>query len=154
MLRQARFAHLYVFSLLTGFLVIAEWSLIPAQRQLSAIAYVTLEQGMNDVLEWLTATFLVVSTVSAAVVVFLLRRQRGPTRTLAAIALACVVAMVVSTLIINAPVNFAIDQWNPASPPADWEDLRRRWELGHTLRSYVGLVGLGSALASALWRDT
>lgn len=49
-------------------------------------------------------------------------------------------------MLINAPVNHAIDTWNAATPPADWAALRDRWELGHALRAYVGLVGLGTTL--------
>ena len=51
----------------------------------------------------------------------------------------------------TAPVNAAIDAWNAAAPPADWQALRDRWEFGHLIRSYVGLVGLAMAHAAALW---
>ena len=53
-----------------------------------------------------------------------------------------VITMTISTLIINAPVNAAIDTWDAAAPPPDWAQKRDRWERGHALRSYVGLVAL------------
>lgn len=153
LLRPARFAHLLVFSILTGFLAVAQWSLIPAQRHLDAAAYTVLEQHMNDVLEYLTATLMVASTLLAAAVAWFTTRTRPGRRPviLAAVALVAIVAMVITTLTINAPVNFAIDGWDPTAPPTDWLTWRRRWEIGHAVRTYVGLLGLAAALAAAIW---
>jgi hypothetical protein len=151
MLNWSRLVHLFSFGLLTGFLAITEWSLIPAQNRLPASGYAMLEQGMNDVLETLTATLMIVSVLSALVVLLLARRDGARVVTLQVITLGSIVTMVVSTLIINAPVNFEIDTWNAAAPPADWASWRDRWEFGHALRSYVGLVGLLTALVAALW---
>jgi|JI10StandDraft_1071094.scaffolds.fasta_scaffold20569_6 uncharacterized membrane protein len=151
-LRSFRMGHLFVFSLLVGFLAVSEWSLIPAQRHLDASAYTTLEQHMNTSLEYLTAGLMITSTVGAIGVLVLSVRARCDRRriVLAWVALACIVVMVISTLIINAPVNFAIDAWDPAAPPSNWMQLRQRWEIGHTLRTYVGLLGLAAAIAGTV----
>ena len=67
------------------------------------------------------------------------------------LAIVGLVAMVVSTLLINAPINDAVDTWNAAAPPADWQSLRDRWELGHAIRSYIGLIALVVAQAAVIW---
>lgn len=59
--------------------------------------------------------------------------------------------MVVTTLILNAPVNDAVDGWTIGNLPADWAAQRDQWELGHAIRSYIGLAGLLLALASVIW---
>lgn len=135
-------SFLYAFSLLAGFMAIVQWSLVPAQNRLSATGYATLEQGMNNVLKTLTPTLMIISLVFGIVVIILAFKQRSAARYKFLIAVLSLVVMIVSTLIINAPVNDAIDMWNATSPPADWQILRDRWEFGHALRSYIGLFGL------------
>lgn len=151
MYRWFKLVHLFAFSLLTGFMAVVQWSLVPAQNRLTAVGYATLEQGMNQVLETLTPVLMIASVAAGLVVLVMSRRRSSGTRVRYGVALLCAVAMVVSTLVINAPINGAIDAWDAAAPPANWMALRDRWEFGHALRSYVGLVGLLSALAGAIW---
>lgn len=151
MYRMARLAYLYVFSLLVGFMAVVQWSLVPAQNRLSAQGYATLEQGMNSVLKTLTPVLMITATLLGLLVIVLAFRRASSTRLVYVAAVACGVAMVVSTLVINAPINDAVDAWNAATPPTDWQVLRDRWELGHAIRSYVGLVGLALAQAASVW---
>lgn len=151
MLRWIQFAQLLGYALLVGFMAMVQWSLVPAQNQLDATAYTVLEQGMNRTLEWLTATLLILTTAASLLVAARLHRDGGRARLLGWVAFAVIAAMVTSTLLINAGANFAIDTWDPAAPPADWTALRDRWELGHAIRSYLGLAGLAAALAAAVW---
>ncbi len=151
MYRLARLAYLYVFSLLVGFMAVVQWSLVPAQNRLSAPAYATLEQGMNSVLKTLTPVLMITATLLGLLVIVLAFRRASATRLVYVAAVACGVAMVVSTLVINAPINDAVDAWRAAEPPGDWQVLRDRWELGHAIRSYVGLVGLALAQAASIW---
>ncbi len=149
--RWFKLTHLFSFALLAGFMAVTQWSLIPAQNRLPAEGYAILEQGMNDRLETLTPILMIATVASGIGALFLAWRRSPRTRALQGLALACAVAMVISTLTINAPVNFAIDTWNTAAPPADWSALRDRWELGHTIRANVGLVGLLAALVATIW---
>lgn len=151
MYRMARLAYLFVFSLLVGFMAVVQWSLVPAQNRLSAQGYATLEQGMNSVLKTLTPVLMITATLLGLLVIVLAFRRASSTRLVYVAAVACGVAMVVSTLVINAPINDAVDAWNAATPPTDWQALRDRWELGHAIRSYVGLVGLALAQAASVW---
>ena len=151
MYRLAKFGYLFVFSLLVGFMAVVQWSLVPAQNRLDAQGYAVLEKGMNNVLTTLTPALMIASIVFGLIVVVLAFRRGSNMRVWFTLAVVSVVAMTISTLVINAPVNAAIDVWNAAAPPADWQALRDRWEFGHLLRSYVGLVGLAIAHAASLW---
>jgi hypothetical protein len=66
--------------------------------------------------------------------------QGGPLlwRWLAAAAFA---AALVSTIIINVPINLATGRWDAANPPADWKQTRNRWERFQGLRSWLLLLG-------------
>ena len=41
------------------------------------------------------------------------------------------------TQIVNVPINSATGRWNPDRPPADWKQLRRRWELFQAVRAWL-----------------
>ncbi len=151
MIRPVHLIYLFLFALLTGFMAVVRWSLVPAQHRLPAGAYAVLEQGMNQVLETLTPARMIGALVSGLIVLVLAWRTASPTRWLQAASVLGLGVMVTSTLIINAPINSAIDTWNAAQPPADWQALRDRWEFGHMLRSYVGIGALLAALAAAIW---
>lgn len=149
--RIAKLSYLFVFSLLVGFMAVVQWSLVPAQNRLSAEGYATLEQGMNRVLKTLTPTLMITALVSGIVVIMLAYQRKSNVRVLYVVAVASLIVMIVSTLLINAPINDMVDAWNAAAPPADWQILRDRWEFGHAMRSYVGLIGLLFAQAAVIW---
>jgi uncharacterized membrane protein len=51
------------------------------------------------------------------------------------------IAALVSTVIVNVPINLATGRIDPASPPADWRSMRNRWEVFQGLRSWLLLLG-------------
>ncbi len=154
MYRIAKLVYVFVFSLLVGFMAVVQWSLVPAQNRLSAEGYAVLEQGMNSVLTTLTPILMFTSLLFWFAVIVLAFRQKSVSRVAYVVAGAALVAMIISTLLINAPVNSAIDTWNTAAPPTDWQIWRDRWELGHAIRSYIGLAGLLVLLVAVIWDGT
>jgi len=47
-----------------------------------------------------------------------------------------------------------ISEWTVTTLPANWRQLRDRWEWFHALRSWASVAGLAFLLAGALfWRD-
>lgn len=59
-------------------------------------------------------------------------------RWLAAISL---ISALVSTIIVNVPINLATGRLDPAAPPADWRSTRNRWEVFQGLRSWLMVIG-------------
>jgi uncharacterized membrane protein len=51
------------------------------------------------------------------------------------------IAALVSTIIVNVPINAATGRWDPARPPADWKATRNRWEVFQGVRSWLLLAG-------------
>ncbi|MBK8458308.1 MAG: DUF1772 domain-containing protein [Phyllobacteriaceae bacterium] len=155
MTRAFKLLHLLFYAMLVGFMIVVQWSLVPAQNRLSAEAYATLEKGMNNVLETLTPVLMIGALVFGLLVLYLRRRQAARNVLVLLLGgIACLAVMVVSTLSINAPINFAIDAWDIANLPADWMTMRDHWEFGHMIRSYVGLPGLTAALAAVIWDES
>jgi hypothetical protein len=54
------------------------------------------------------------------------------------------------TLGIEVPIDNQIEQWTLATLPSDWQAIRDRWELYHTIRTFVSLLAVGLAVASIL----
>jgi len=44
--------------------------------------------------------------------------------------------------------------WSPASPPANWTELRDNWWHWHVLRVGIGILGLSLLSAAALFHGT
>ena len=66
-------------------------------------------------------------------------------------ALALWIAVMIVTLVFNAPVNARAARWDPASPPADWEALRARWHLGQTIRTPLAVGSFVCVALGAQW---
>lgn len=136
--------HVYVLGVLVGFMAITLWALIPAQHRLDGRGYALLEARMNTVLQRL----IVIGLLTGAVATVLAFQQDRSTAWLHLAATLGLLAMAVSTLIINHPVNNAINEWDPDDLPEDWARSRARWELGHRIRVTLGLPALACAVVA------
>lgn len=54
---------------------------------------------------------------------------------------ASLIAALVSTIIVNVPLNLATGKIDPAAPPADWRTMRNRWEFFQGVRSWLLVIG-------------
>jgi uncharacterized membrane protein len=59
-----------------------------------------------------------------------------------------VIALAV-TLIVEVPIDNQIEAWTVASLPANWQQLRDRWELFHVIRTWVSVIGLALLIVGA-----
>jgi uncharacterized membrane protein len=51
------------------------------------------------------------------------------------------IAALVSTVVVNVPINLATGRWDPQHPPAEWKSTRNRWEFFQGVRSWLLLIG-------------
>ena len=71
-----------------------------------------------------------------------LRRERGALEF--TIVLCAIVAIAIGytiTLVVNVPVNEALESWTLASPPADAREIWRQWEKAHVVRTVFWVAG-------------
>lgn len=107
----------------------------------------TMIRNLGTVMEILMPAAI----LSIAAVLYLLYRARSTKSlylTLAGFVL-FVIALLI-TLIVEVPIDNQIAEWTAASLPANWQQLRDRWELFHTIRSWVSVIGLALLLGGAL----
>lgn len=66
------------------------------------------------------------------------------------VGMVCVIASVVTTLLVNVPVNNEImDAWSVQDPPTDWAEVRDRWNLFDTVRTALNVVAFVCLLLAA-----
>lgn len=111
----------------------------PVIRRLPADQHVRVEQG-------LLRTFGIIMPVAmtASLVIAIAHAARGGTvggpvelRILAAVAWGL---GIISTVLVNVPINLATLRWKADAPPVDWKKRRGRWEWFQGFRSWMYLL--------------
>lgn len=62
-------------------------------------------------------------------------------------------AMIVYTILLPVPINNQVAKWQPDSLPANWKELRRRWDMLHAIRVSCLIVALVLQVASCVIPD-
>ncbi|MFJ1969184.1 anthrone oxygenase family protein [Streptomyces sp. NPDC087903] len=95
-----------------------------------------------------TATLVPTLISTAALVVFVAKR-RGRVFWLTLTSLLLLVVVFGTSLIVNVPINSAQLTWNVHAPPADWADVRDRWQIAHAVRTMAALLAFGGLSVAA-----
>lgn len=145
-LRVTRFVNVVLVGLLAGLLVgllMVEVALL----DVSATVYTTVQQPKHEVFEPIAAAYVVV-VLSGLLILFLMGREfRSPAFVLTLTGVLCIIASIVTTLLVNVPINAEImDTWSAQSPPADWAETRDRWNLFHVIRTVSMVAAFGCLL--------
>ncbi|MGW7683894.1 anthrone oxygenase family protein [Kribbella sp. NPDC054772] len=145
MARIVRSASLLFSGLFAGFLVcvmVLELSL----RSFGASVYTQVRLVELDSLDKLASVTLIpaiVTTVALAI------WGRGNGRRFVLVALALLVLVFVLTLAINLPINADQASWSVQHPPADWADVRDRWQVAHAIRTVAAVVAFGTLVVGS-----
>jgi uncharacterized membrane protein len=59
------------------------------------------------------------------------------------------VAALVITLAVEVPIDNQIETWTAATLPADWRSIQSRWELFHTIRTFLSIAAVVAATIGA-----
>jgi uncharacterized membrane protein len=148
MTKFARFASLLFAGLFAGFLtgvLVLELSL----RSFDSTVYTQVRLVELDSLDKLAVATLLPALIATAVLVY--RTFRTNTRWLTVAALALLIFIFRLTLMVNLPINSDQLGWNPQSPPADWTNVRDRWQIAHAVRTTAAVLAFAVlALAAPL----
>ena len=89
----------------------------------------------------------ILATLAAGILAYGRNPQAG---LLILVGFVCVAAATATTLIVNVPIDEMMAGWTASTLPADWTEIRDRWEAYHTARTFVTLCGLAVTLAGCL----
>jgi uncharacterized membrane protein len=154
-MKFAQFIAMMLFTLVTGVFWGTWFSL---SRSMSAITPGTFLEVGHTMIGNLGGpmSVLMPSAAVAAIVVMVLLYRRRSRMALAftAAALALFVCALVITLMVNVPIDNQIRAWTVSTLPADWAEIRNRWEFYHGLRTLVSIAAVGCLFAGTLWGKT
>jgi hypothetical protein len=103
-------------------------------------------EGYGPIMSVLMPVTLLVTLV-AGVLTYRRNRLAG---LLVLVGFACLAVATATTLMVNVPIDEIIAGWTASTLPADWMQIRDRWEAYHTTRTFVTLGGLAATLAGSL----
>jgi hypothetical protein len=151
-LRLMLFVHVFLFALVAGVFWGTWFSLSRSMSAITAATFLEVGHTMIGNLGGPMAVLMPATLVSAApVLVALYRRRRRASSLLILAGVGSLAVALVITLGVNVPIDDAIARWTVDTLPSDWSSIRDRWEAFHAARTFISLVGFGSALAAALW---
>jgi len=130
---------------IVGFTACAEFGsyafVHPVTRRLPQREFIAVEQGLLNTFGRVMPILMPLTLIVAVIFAISVWDEGGWVRGLAGAAVVSLAAAVISTIIVNVPINLATAKWDPASPPADWQTTRARWERFQGVRSWLLLIG-------------
>jgi uncharacterized membrane protein len=148
--RGAQVVTIVLFALVTGVFWGTWFSLSRTMDQLSPQTFVAVGHQMIRNLGTPMAILLPFALLSA-LITLVLARQDGQAAAFwwLAAGFGLMVAALVVTLAVEVPIDNQIQGWTAATLPADWRSIQARWELWHTVRTFVSIAALVAATISA-----
>lgn len=144
-------------SLLTGIFFGFEVAINPAFARLKDAEYITAMQAINDVI--VNPVFLFVFLGAAVFLPIAAFQQRGRRKSLLWMAAALYIVGVLGiTSVCNVPLNDTLAKVPVSGASAEQLQAAREhfagpWNMWHTIRTYIGIIATGIAIAACLRRD-
>jgi uncharacterized membrane protein len=125
--------------LLVGWIAGAElgsWCCVqPVVARLPYEQFVAAEQGMLRTFGRLMPILMPLSGILAVALLILSREETGVVLWLRVIAAFCIAVTVVTTLLVNVPINAQTASWQLINDPSEWQQMRERWHFFQGVRA-------------------
>jgi uncharacterized membrane protein len=148
--RVAQAITIVLFALVMGVFWGTWFSLSRTMGRLSPETFLAVGHEMIRNLGVPMAILLPLALLSALVTLAL---QRSGGRTAAfwwmAAGFLLMVAALGITLAVEVPIDNQIETWTAATLPGDWRSIQTRWELWHTIRTFLSIAAVVAATISA-----
>ena len=148
--RVAQAITIVLFALVMGVFWGTWFSLSRTMGRLSPETFLAVGHEMIRNLGVPMVILLPLALLSALVTLAL---QRSGGRTAAfwwmAAGFLLMVAALVITLAVEVPIDNQIETWTAATLPGDWRSIQTRWELWHTIRTFLSIAAVVAATISA-----
>lgn len=147
-MRSIRIVHLaftFCIGLFAGLLYTFEQGVIPTLATLTAVEYAKVEQGLIRALDAFPTGVIAVANLAMFLPLYPLVRLWKARHLrywqLTALGWALFFFGVgVFTIVLNVPINNAVLAWDPAAPPADWENARNAWNSLNAIRTPINYL--------------
>jgi hypothetical protein len=146
-----QFISILLTALVTGVFFGTWLGLSRSMASLTPETFLTVGHTMIGNLGTIMAILMPAAILSVVPVLYLLYRGRSKAFYPALAGFGLFIVALLITLIVEVPIDNQIAGWTVTSLPANWQQLRDRWELFHTIRSWVSVIGLALLLGGALY---
>ncbi len=151
LVKWVQFVSIMLYVLVAGVMWGTWLSLARSMTDYDAATFLTDGKHMIENLAMIMAVLMISAVVIGLVAVVLLFRSRSTVAAwLAVIGLVLMIAVMVVTLTVEVPIDNLIATWTEASLPADWQEIRARWSVFHTVRTFASLGAVAAAVVAAL----
>lgn len=146
-----QFINIFLSALVTGVFWGTWLGLSRSMATFTPETFLAIGHAMIGNLGTIMALLMPAAILTTLPVLYLLYRRRSKAfyPTLAGLVL-FVVALLI-TLLVEVPLDNQFEEWTVTTLPANWQELRDRWEWFHFLRSWVSVFGLTLLLGGALF---
>jgi hypothetical protein len=148
-IRAAQAITIVLFALVMGVFWGTWFSLSRTMGRLSAETFLAVGHQMIRNLGVPMAILLPLALLSALVTLALLWRDgRSPAFWWLLAGFLLMVAALVVTLAVEVPIDNQIESWTVATLPGDWRSIQSRWEVFHTVRTFLSIGAVVAATIS------
>jgi len=149
--RVAQGATIVLFALVMGVFWGTWFALSRTMQKLSAETFLAVGREMIHNLAVPMAVLLPVALLAALVALALLwPDRRTPAFGWLLAGFVLMAAALAVTLVVNVPIDNQIKTWTAATLPGDWRSTQSRWELFHTVRTFLSIAAVIAVTISAL----
>ena len=153
-LQMWQFINILLSALVTGVFWGSWLGLSRSMSTFSPETFLAIADAMIGNLGTIMAILVPAALLSTLPVLYLLYRRRSQAFYTTLSGFAFLVVALLITLLVEVPLDMEFETWTAATLPANWEQLRDKWEWYHVVRSWASVAGLALLLAGALfWRD-
>jgi uncharacterized membrane protein len=150
-IRAARVATIVLFALVMGVFWGTWFSLSRTMNELSAQTFVAVGHEMIKNLAVPMSILLPIALLSALITLALLwPDRRTPAFWWLLAGFLLMVAALAVTLLVEVPIDNQIKTWTVATLPGDWRSIQSRWELFHTIRTFLSIAAVVAVTISAV----
>ena len=114
----------------------------PRLSALDDVTHVRAVQPLAAALGAVMPFWYALTLLGSLAVAFLARPAGVPGHGPALASAGLFAAMIVYTVLLPVPINQQVARWRPEALPANWREMRRRWDRLHALRVGVLLLAL------------
>jgi uncharacterized membrane protein len=151
LVKWVQFVSIMLYVLVAGVMWGTWLSLARTMTDYDAATFLTDGKHMIDNLAVIMAVLMISAVVIGLVaVVLLLRSGSTVAGGLAVTSPVLMIAVMVITLAVELPIDNVIASWTEATLPGDWQEIRARWSVFHTLRTFASLGAVAAAVGAAL----
>ena len=113
--------------------------------------HIQAAQTLAKVLGIVMSFWYPLTLLLALAVTFVGHTTRGTPWWLALASTVLFALICVYSLLLPVPINNQVARWRPDTVPANWRDLRRRWDLLHAIRVVFLVIALILLVASCIY---